>query len=120
MFSQRARTREVRQAAELRHGLRFRLLCPTSGSDSFRLCCRQAKPEVTQFPITVVKRQYTGQSPKYIGLRITADGSILFFVRVEYFRRVKALHRSELSSQDNGQRRAFTPAVILFIALPEP
>src|SRR5215831_6389903 len=42
MFSQRARTREVRQAAELRHGPRFRLLCPTSGSDSFRLCCRQA------------------------------------------------------------------------------
>jgi len=46
--------------------------------------------------------------------------AVFFFVRVEYFRRVKALHRSELSSQDNGQRRAFTPAVILFIALPEP
>ena len=41
------------------------------------------------------------------------------FVRVDFIRRVKALHRSELLAGD-GQRRAFTPAVILFIALPEP
>ena len=41
-----------------------------------------------------------------------------FFVRIEFAGRVKAFHGSKLG--EDGQRRAFTPAVILFIALPEP
>ena len=41
-----------------------------------------------------------------------------FFVRVEFTGRVKVLLKSELLPK-HGQRRAFTPAVILFIALPE-
>ena len=39
-----------------------------------------------------------------------------FFVRIEFAGRVKAFHGSKLG--EDGQRRAFTPAVILFIALP--
>ncbi len=45
--------------------------------------------------------------------------AVFFFVRVEFTGRVKALLRSELLPR-LGQRRAFTPAVILFIALPKP
>jgi hypothetical protein len=40
------------------------------------------------------------------------------FVRVEYTGRVKALHGSQPGWDRSA--RAFTPAVILFIALPEP
>jgi hypothetical protein len=55
-------------------------------------------------------------------MNVFADGGrrlYSFFVRVEFTGRVKALLRSELLPR-LGQRRAFTPAVILFIALPEP
>jgi hypothetical protein len=43
---------------------------------------------------------------------------ILFLFEVDFCRRVKAGQQIETFAGD-GQRRAFTPAVILFIALPE-
>src|ERR1041384_6396063 len=41
-----------------------------------------------------------------------------FFVRADFVGRVKA-RPEDRNLAGNGQRRAFTPAVILFIALPE-
>jgi hypothetical protein len=50
-------------------------------------------------------------------LRPPTQSSFLFSFDNEYTRRVKAGRRSNPGREN--QRRAFTPAVILFIALPE-
>ena len=61
------------------------------------------------------KSFYTGQSVER-GL-LTDRKQFLFSFDNEDTRRVKAGHRGNPGREN--QRRAFTPAVILFIALPE-
>jgi len=51
-------------------------------------------------------------------LRMAADGSILFSFELIYREGEGPPQIGTLA--EHGQRRAFTPAVILFIALPEP
>jgi hypothetical protein len=46
------------------------------------------------------------------------ESSILFSFETDFTGRVKA-RPADRNFAENGQRRAFTPAVILFIALPE-
>ena len=52
------------------------------------------------------------------GSRQKRESSILFSFGIDFTGRVKAGQQIETLAGD-GHRRAFTPAVILFIALPE-
>jgi hypothetical protein len=50
--------------------------------------------------------------------RRVAESSILFCLNADFAGRVKA-RPADRNLAGDGQRRAFTPAVILFIALPD-
>jgi hypothetical protein len=50
--------------------------------------------------------------------RRVAESRVLFSFESDFAGRVKA-RPADRNFAGNGQRRAFTPAVILFIALPE-
>ena len=92
------------------NGLRVREASASVGSSQFRLCSGKA----TSFggrclPLYRPKRE----------LKDAQDGGrfnvVFFFRSTLIYRKVKARPRSRLI-----QRRALTPAMILFVALPEP
>jgi hypothetical protein len=51
-------------------------------------------------------------------LAVKGSKTLFFFVRTDFAGRVKA-RPADRDLAGDGQRRAFTPAVILFIALPD-
>ena len=65
-----------------------------------------------------VTRLYTGQPAKCLGLQIGFEVSILFSFELNVYREGEGPSRIATFAR-TGQRQAFTPAVILFIALTE-